>query len=286
MTEPRDDVRCERTRGLIDRVVAERVSAADREHAETCASCGPVLLRSVRFDDELRRSAEGLVVERLPYGVLDPELAPRVVPGMPSVRRAAPGLASVFAALAIVVVAMTMAFAPGNRGAGTQPPATPELAGPPFRPTADVIRTLQALDYSCIPGHSLPTTGPSAGPGEREGVICLTPREIESANASIIPVENGDGDVVQVTIKGSLFGTDTLTSRAELATVMGKLTSESIADPTQAADAGAFIERVLPDLKILPTGDDAQKIFGDVRAHLLRYPGGSYILMLEQTDTH
>lgn len=284
MNDARDEQRCARTSGLIDRVVAERVTAADREHAQTCASCGPVRLRAVRFDDELRRSAQGLVAERLPHGILDPEIAPRVVPGLPSVRRAAPGLASFFAAIAVVVVAMTVALAPGSRGGGTQPPAPPQVAAPLFRTTAMVTRELQGLDYSCIPGHTLATSGPSPAPGPREGVICLSPRDIESAFASIIPIESDDGDVVQVTIKGSLFGTDTLTSRAELAVVMGKLTGTSIADPTRAADAAGFVAGVLPDLKVLPTGDDAQKIFGDLKVSLLRSPGGSYILVLSALD--
>ena len=281
MTDRREASHCERTRGLIDRVVVDRVTPDDVGHAGSCASCGAVLSRAARFDDALRGAAEGLVAERLPYGVLDPDLAPRSVAPLPTVRRAAPGFASIFAAIAVVVVAAAVALVPGGLGGGTQPPATPPVTGPLFRPTVDIVRSLQAKDYSCIPGHSLPTTGPSAQAGEREGVVCLTPKEIESANASIIPVERGNGDVVEVTIKGSLFGTDTLTSRSELATVMGKLTFESIADPTRAAEAGAFVERTLPQLKILPTGDDTETAFGGLRVELRRYPGGSYILVLE-----
>jgi hypothetical protein len=279
-TDERAQPPCPRTRSLIDRIVAERVTADDRSHASTCPSCGPLLLRAIRFDDELRRTAEGMVAERMPYGVLDPALAPRLAADLPTVRRAAPGLASLFAAIAIVVVAMTVALAPGSLGGGTHPPASQQVAGPLFRPSADIFRSVRAKDYSCIPGHSLPTSGPSAQPGEREGGICLTPKEIENANASIIPIENGDGQVVQVTIKGSLWGTETLTSRAELATVMGSLTTESIADPGRAADAGAFVQRALPELRVLPAGDNVQILFGDLRVSLLRYPGGSYILVL------
>ena len=275
---------CDRTRGLIDRVVGERVTTEDRVHASTCAFCGPVLLRATRFDDELRRSAEGLVAERLPYGILDPDLAPRLIPGLPTVRRATPGLASILAAIAVLVVATTVALGPGRLGGGTQPPATTQANAPLFRPSADLNKSLLAMHYSCFAGHSLPTTGPSARAGEREADVCLSPKEIESANASIIPVQNGDGVVVEVTIKGSLFGTDTLTSRDELATLMAELTTQSIGDPRQAADAGAFVKQVMPQLKVLPTGDDALKLFGDVRVHLLRYPGGSYILVLEPAE--
>jgi hypothetical protein len=281
VSDHRGGPHCHRTRGLIERVVADRVTADDVDHADACDSCGALLARASRFDDELRRSAEGLVGERLPNGVLDPELAPRLVTGLPTVRHAMPGLASVFAAVAVVLVAAAVALVPGGFHAGTQPPASPPVEGPLFRPTVDIIRTVQALQYSCIPGHTLPTSGPSAGTGAREGVICLTPPSIESANASIIPVENEDGNIVQVTIKGSLFGTETLTSRSELATVMGKLTFDSITDPTRAAEAGAFIERSLPELRILPTGDDARSDFGPLRVSLHRYPGGSFNLTLE-----
>lgn len=281
MSNHRGGPHCHRTRGLIDREVADRVTADDFHHAETCDTCGPVLARASRFDDELRRSTEQLVGERLPQGVLDPELTPRLVTGLPSVRQAMPGLASVFAAVAVVLIAAAVALVPGGFHAGSQPPASPPVAAPLFRATVDIIQAVRASDYSCIPGHTLPTSGPSAGTGVREGVICLTPQSIESANASIIPIENEDGNIVEVTIKGSLFGTETLTSRSELATVMGRLTFDSITDPTRAAEAGAFIERSLPQLKLLPTGDDANSDFGPLRVALHRYPGGSFILTLE-----
>ena len=75
--------RCDRTARLVDRVIDDKVSADDRAHAATCESCGPVLSRAFRFDDELRRTTRGLVTEQLPYGVLDAELAPRNVAGVP-----------------------------------------------------------------------------------------------------------------------------------------------------------------------------------------------------------
>ena len=274
--------RCNRTNRLVDRVVEDRVTADDRAHAATCASCGPVLSRAMRFDDELRRSARGLVTEQLPYGVLDPDLATRVVGDVLPMRHAAPGLASILAAVVVLVFATSVAIAPGFLGPGTQPPNSGlQVSAPTFRATVDVIRDLQNLDYSCIPGHALPTTGPSARPGEREGVVCLTPKSIESASAKFVPVETGDGDVVEVTIRGELYGTDTLTSRDQLAVVMGKLTTLSISDPAVAVQAGRFIEETLPRLRVLPSGDDALMIIGDVRVFLQRYIAGGYLLVLQ-----
>jgi hypothetical protein len=281
MTDPRQP-RCDRTPRLVDRVIDDKVTPDDRAHADTCASCGPLLMRATRFDDELRRSARGLVTEQLPHGVLDPALAPPHLGGVLPLRHAAPGLASILAAVVVLVIATSVAVAPGVLGPGTQPPNSGlQVSAPTFRATVDVIRDLQSLGYSCIPGHALPTAGPSAWPGEREGVVCLTPKSIESASAKFIPVETGDGDVVEVTIKGALYGTDTETSNDQLAAAMGKLTQLSIADPAVAAQAGRFIEETLPRLRVLPSGDDALMIFGDVRVFLQRSITGGYLLVLQ-----
>jgi len=276
--------RCERTRGLVERVVAERVTADDRAHAATCQSCGPVLLRATRFDDDLRRTARGLVVEQLPHGVLDPELAPRLLGGIRPMRHAAPGLASILAAVVILVAATGVALAPGGLGPGATPQDTGlQLAVPVFRATVDIIRDVQAMDYSCLPGHALPTTGPSARPGEREGVQCLTPKSLESATAAITPVETGDGKVVEIAISGELYGPSTVTSRDQLAEVMSKLTALSIADPKVAGDAASFVRQTLPRLRVLASGDDALMLYGNVRVYLQRYITGGYRLVLQPT---
>lgn len=284
MTDDRRLPPCERTRGLVDRVVAERVTDHDRAHASACEWCGPVLLRATRFDDELRRSARGLVAEQLPHGILDPELAPRLIGGIRPMRHAAPGLASIFSALVILVVATSVALAPGGLGPGASPQDTGlQLAVPVFRATVDIIRDVQAMDYDCIPGHALPTSGPSARPGEREGVQCLTPTSLESATAAIIPVETGEGKVVEVTISGELYGASTVTSRDQLADVMSKLTALSIADPAIARNAATFVLETLPKLRVLPSGDNALMVYGNLRIFLQRYIAGGYRLVLQPT---
>ena len=272
---------CDRTRRLVDRVVEDRITSDDRAHAATCPTCGPVIARAARFDDALRRSAQGLVTERLPYGILDPELAPARIGGVLPMRHVAPGLASVFAAVVILMVATAVAIAPGGLGGGTQPPEsgfTVEL--PTFRSSFDLMPSLQALDYFCNTGHALPTSGPSARLGEREGGVCLTPKTIENASATIIPVENGDGEVVEVTISGELYGTGTIASRAELAAVFGKLTTLSIGNPATGAQAGDFVEETLPRLRVLPSGDVVRHIVGDVQIVLQRFIAGDYYLVL------
>ena len=282
MTDGRPRAQCDRTARVVERVVSDTVTPDDHAHAATCVSCGPVLARAARFDDELRVTARGLVSEQLPYGILDPALSPQPLGGVLPVRRGAPGIASILAAAVILLVATSVVVAPGNLGPG----ATPQDTGlhfqvPTFRATVDVIRDARALAYGCIPGRALPTSGPSARPGEREGVVCLTPKTMKSAKASIIPVETGEGKVVEVLITGELYGPSTVTSRDELAAAMGKLTFLAISDPAVAADAGAFVEETLPRLRVLSSGDDVLMIFGDVRVFLQRHIAGDYLLLLQ-----
>ena len=282
MTGDRQLERCDGTRRLIDRVVAERVTPEDRAHAATCEPCGRILSRATRFDDELRTTARGLVAEQLPQGVLDRDLVARPVAGMPPMRHAAPGLAGVLIAAVILAVAASVAVAPGGLGPGATPSdGSLQASVPVFRGTVEMIRDLAGRDYSCIPGHALPTTGPSAWPGEREGVRCLTPKSLDSATATLAPVENGDGEIVEVAITGSLYGNDTLRSRDQLATTLGDLTAVAIFDPGARADAAAFVREVLPRLRVLPSGDHALMRFGDVRVILRRYPTGGYLLLLQ-----
>ena len=284
MTGHRPSPRCERTSRLIDRIVENKVTPDDREHAATCESCGPALQRAARFDNELRQSARGLITEQLPYGVLDPSLAPQLVDRMLPVRRAAPGFAGILAAVVILAIATSVAVAPGGLGQGSKPPDSGfQVTASTFRATVDITRDLQALHYLCNGGHALPTTGPSARPGEREGVVCLTPKSIENAKAKIIPVENGDSEVVEVTIEGDLYGTATVTSREELAAVLSNLAFLAIADPEDAQAAGDFLLQAVPRLRTLPSGDDTLLVFGSVQLYLQRAPSGGYFIRLQPT---
>ena len=282
MTDDRRLPRCERTARLIDRVVDDRVTDADREHASTCLSCGPVLLKSAKFDGELSRVARGLVAERMPNGVLDDDLAPAFAGRIPPMRHVAPGLASVLAAVVVLLVATSVALAPGGLGGGTPPPTTGlGMSAPAFRPTVDLIAVLRdELGYFCSAGHALPTSGPSARPGEREGVRCLSPKSIENAIANVIPVETGDGLTVEITVEGQLYGTDTVKSKNELAATLSMLTSLSLADPQAAHDAAAFVENALPGLVVAASGDHAVQVFGNIKVLIQRSIAGYYRLTL------
>ncbi len=275
---------CRRTLGLIDRIVAEALTPADREHASRCPDCGPVLARAARFDDALRRTARAMAVEELPRGMLDPAASGGLagVRHGPTLRRFSPGLTSAAAAVALLVLATGVALAPGGPGNPSQsaPPVDSGFTStlPVFHPSAVIVAQLSELPYVCEAGNPLPTTRP--GQPEREGIICATRKEDTTMQSALITSEAGDGEVVMVTIKGELAGT-TLTATETLATAMAKLTYASIADPVDAPIAGDWVNAEVRKLRVLPGGDSVVRNIGDIRLTLERSPSGDFFLLME-----
>lgn len=286
-TERRDGPACRRTSGLIDRIVADTVTPADRDHAGTCGDCGPVLARAARFDDALRRTARAIAVEQLPPGILDPGLA--VAPG--TVRRGTalrgfqPGLAGVAAAVAILILATGIALVPGGL---VNPRATPTAptdtglasAAPLFRPTAAIAADASVLKLACMPGGPLPTHDARPGGPEREGVVCASVNEDATKKVALITGETGAGDVVSVSIKGELVGS-TIEATDALAIGFAKLTFISIADPRVAPVAGDWVDQTLRDLRVLSGGDSVTRVLGGIRFTFERNPSGDFMLRME-----
>src|SRR6185503_396026 len=186
------------------RAVEGALTADDREHAATCAACGPVILRASRFDEELRLSARSLVVEDLPRGVLDPGLA---ADGF-RVRRPLPGLAPATAVVLLLLLATTVAIWPGSPPTPTPTPAASASApaktlGPhlgELRPTPALRIELQKLGYRCNDG--MPLTSPKTGPLQvwKESAVCEAPESIGAFMAAVIVGESARGQVVQYTV--------------------------------------------------------------------------------------
>ena len=130
-----------RTGGLIDRAVEGRLTPEDAVHAATCAECGPVSPgpRASRTSSGARRAASS--PRELPYGILDPGLAP-VNESSWQPRRAASGLATAVAAVVVLLLATVVALVPGAPPQPTEPAPSvlgspAKSPGPPgFRPTS------------------------------------------------------------------------------------------------------------------------------------------------------
>lgn len=277
---------CRRTSHVIDRIVADTVTPADREHAAMCPDCGPVLARSVRFDDALRRAARSMAVEELPRGILDPGLAGGMggVRHGPALRGFAPGLAGMAAALVVLVLATGIALAPGGFGGPTEsPPVESSFATslPLFRTSAFIATDLRLLDYQCGPGGALPTSGSRPGQAEREGLVCATRKEDADKLAALITGETGASEVVKVTIKGEPVGKDTAAAIERLAGAFAKLTFASIFDAVAAPAAGDWVNAELPKLTAEPANDTAVNVIGGIRLTLERSAQGGYMLLLE-----
>lgn len=287
---------CPRTKGFIERIARDAVTPADREHALGCASCGPVLTTAARFDDALRRSARGLVVEQMPHGILDPALLPE--PREMIGRRALPNFAGVLAAVVILVMASSLGILPGgppsSGGPGNSEGVVPTLGAPvdtglgmrvaTFRSTVSLIPDLLDLGYQCYPGKQL-SGGPDNLDPEREGVACKSGMDISSFSARIATRERGEGDlkeVVEVSLDGNPGGTDSAKAIRDLAQAFGKLSFLVIADEASARAVSAWVVDAVPTLKIETQGAEAATTVLGVRITLMRHPDGNYYLLLSR----
>ncbi|HXG27038.1 MAG TPA: hypothetical protein VNL94_09365 [Candidatus Binatia bacterium] len=297
MTRDSHAPHCNRTADLVDRIVDDRLRPDDREHAARCPRCGPVLMHAQRFEDELRRVAEGFVAEELPRGILDPGLA-----ATPTVntRSAGPGLAGIVAAVAVLVVAMTVTFRPGGPGDRTPAPTTGAVATPgvsepaatpgaptvgvvvpPLRTTGEIGGALIGLDWTCSAGGPSETAGTGV---DNAGIVCLSPKSELLAKATVVTGESIDGAVLDVAVMGELV-VGTSNAIAELAQAMSKAAYLSIGDDARASLAGDWVLTKLPDLEVQSNGDQRFAIFGDVRLTLQLAADGTYFLRI-QAEPH
>ena len=190
------------------------------------------LRRRQRFDEELRRAARALVTEELPRGVLDPsvgaslDLAGR--DGEVRVRRALPGLASVAGAVAVLLLATAVVFAPGSPGgpgpsATARPTASPSPAPTsPLRTTAEIRADFVRLHYSCSEGLPLSTIEPGPDAVVRESIVCLAPPDAGPIDGAVIVGESASGQVVEVHAKADIVGADTPEARTAIAELLAK----------------------------------------------------------------
>lgn len=243
---------CSRTRGLIDRLVAGSTTDDDRRHASTCSSCGPVMVRAERFDDQLQSSARHLIAEDMPRGILDPSLAEvKVVPRMPGL---APGATAGFAALAMIIFVTVVGIRgirpvldPGQ--SSTIPPFVQEIEGPgpsgladsPLWSMNELTGSLAAiLDYECAAAPSLPTSGPGGDPVEASAV-CTAPLDAGPYTAAITIDASSTGAVVRVTMTADIVGVPTQRARDAVATALAKVTAQAFIGTGPGIRAANFV---------------------------------------------
>jgi hypothetical protein len=282
---------CPRTRGLIDRLVAGAPNDEDGRHAPTWPSCGPVLARAERFDDELRRTTRGLVSEDLPRGILDPRLAG--VDGAASGRAVLPGFATALAAVAIAIVAVIVGVQPPKPGGDeSQPPLQIEAPSSyPSKPagskepesmlvfSSSISRRLKDLGFSCG-GSQAPTAEPRPSAVARENG-CTGPVASPPNTATVTVGSASSGDVLAVTITAEVTGADDPESRGSLATSLSQLVELVFRSESAATDAGAFVIERLPGLDA-PAPTAGLEIDG-VHISLERLDAGLYVVSVTLT---
>ena len=273
---PRHD--CPRTRGLIDRLVAGTAGDEDRRHATTCPACGPVMARAARFDAELERSAQRLIAEEMPRGILDPALSEvKVTPLL----RLAPGAMAGLAGLALIVIASVMQVRP-NLDPGrspTLPPLGIEVPGSaPLRSLGDLTGALAAtLDYVCAPGGA-PTPGVDAS----ASAGCTVESKTGQFTVNVVLDAAETGSVVHVAITADIA--DELPpqeldeARVWVATALAKVTAEAYTEygPSVRAANFVFAQASLMSGPAWAIGFDE----GEVHVDIKRLSDGGFLVNL------
>jgi len=280
---------CRQTRGLVTRILDDRVTDADRAHATGCTACGPLLARAARFDDELRRSARTLVAEELPRGILDQPIGIGVGEGVVG-RRSAPGLAAVLAAVAILLTGTFIALAPGT---GPKPTPSPTVAATPlpspaptrtkppfaerFRGTAAIVGQLSKLGYRCNDGSPLESVGTEPDALTREAAACTAPEAIGPFMLAVIVGEASNGKVVELHVKADILGPDSIDSRAAVAAEMARIFALVLVDEGAGQSGGSWATVHLVELE---PGTDAEVVLRQVDFHASRLPTASYFVVI------
>lgn len=269
---------CPRTSGLIDRIVAGSAGDDDRRHAATCPACGPIMARAARFDDELGRSAQRLIAEDMPRGILDPTLREvKVIPLL----RLAPGAMAGLAALAVIVIASVMQVRP-NLSPGespTQPPLVVQVPGStPLRSLTDLTGALaETLDYECA----------AAGP-PTPGVVAATSAGCTGASktgeftVSVVLDAAETGSVVHVTIRAEVDEAvppqEVDEARTWVASALAKVTATAFAEYGPSARAANFVFAQASQMAgpAWPIGMNE----GDVHVDITRLANGGFKVQL------
>lgn len=236
---------CSRTRGLIDRLVAGAVRDDDRRHAAACTSCGPVFARAARFDDELERTAQQLIAEDMPRGILDPGIA-RQADGVAGMRSLAPGATAGVAALAIVIFATVVGVRPVllPGPSPTEPPLAqqfPVESALPDEPLWTLnqltVALAESLAYECAAGPAQPTEGAVAT------AVCIAPSDAGPYTAAVTLDASESGMVVRVTITAEIVGTpvDQQAARRAVAGALAKVTAAAFIGRGAGVRAANFV---------------------------------------------
>lgn len=279
---------CSRTRGLIDRLVAGAANEDDRRHAGTCPSCGPVMARAAMFDDELERSAQRLIAEDMPRGILDPELNREVgrVVGLRSLSSGAfAGVAALAVVVFVTVVGIRPVLMPGS--SPTQPPLVLEVDGPSAtaRPGAPLfslgeltVALSDRLSFQCGTDEALQTGVDTSG----ASAVCTAPAGSGPFTVAVVLNAAESGSVVQVTMTANIEGETSQQARDSVAATLARVTAEAFTGEGPGARAANFVFAKASQLSgpAWAMGIDE----GGVRVDLQRQADGGYLVHLSVTS--
>ena len=281
---------CPRTRGLIDRLVTTGPNDDDRRHAPGCSSCGPRLARAARFDDELQQSAQRLIAEDMPRGMLDPDLDPQVgrVVGLRSMGSGAlAGMAAIAVVVFATVVGIRPVLMPGS--SPTQPglvqvdgPSATPRPGAPLTSLGELTVALtDRLHFACGTDEALQSGVDTGGEAGGASAVCTAPSDAGPFTAVVVLRASDAGLVEDITINARIVGDSNHRTRDLVAAALARITTEAFTGERPAVVAANFVFAKASQMSgpAWAMGIEA----GGVRVDLQRQADGGYIVHLSVT---
>jgi hypothetical protein len=274
---------CPRTPGLIDRLVAGSPNDEDRRHAPACGSCAPVMARAARFQGDLERSAQHLIAEDMPGGMLDPELTGQVG-GVVGMRSLSPGAFVGVGALAVLVFATVVGIRPVLMpgSSPTQPSLVQEVDGPngTSRPGAPLfslgeltVALSERLHFECGTEEAL-----ESGADVGASAVCTAPADAGPFTAAVVLHASASGMVEQITITATIEGGTSQAARDSVAAALARVTSEAFTGARPGARAANFVFAKASQLSGPAWAMGIEE--GGVRVDLQRQADGGYLVHL------
>lgn len=272
---------CRRTAGLRDRIVAGSVAADDREHATTCASCGPLLARASRFDQELGRAARSLITEELPRDILDPAIdGARGLSGVRG-RRPVPGLTALIAVIAILTIGTGVWLAPLSPPPSASPAESVKPTKHPgalFHPVQLILSRIGDLEYRCNDGNGDPLPSGGSGLKTTQAGICRAPADL--GYQTLVQVGSGDGRIAALLIEADLHSElgDVPIDLDDVAAHLSMLAQQAIVGTYEGLVVNEEIRGYIPSLQ---PGDRAASTKDGIAIEIVRIDTTRYIVRIE-----
>jgi len=229
-----------------------------------------------RFDAELRAVARALVQEELPRGIMDRSLAPERSP-RDRTRSLLPALAGSLILVGLLLLASVVVLAPTTVPSPSPSPTPAATRAQLFRDTAVVRGELLRGGYACNDGRIFPSPDAAADAVVRESLVCDAPDSVLPVTLSVTLGETIRSEVVDVVVRASIVGDETMAAREAVAARTAELARVVLYEAVQGSAAAAWLSSNVP---LLEPGKQRGQVLGSLLLQVQVESSSSYVVSM------